>query len=480
MTYAPEPVAHARPQHRLTLGVSIVGAGASARAWNWPGTKWNRFAHWEYYKRSAEIARSGVLDAIFVSDHPALQRDAGRGPSHLFDPIVLFSAIAGAVLDIGFVLTASTSYNSPYNLARRLASLDTISGGRLIFNAVANFNPDIAANFGADGLPDREQRYRKADEFLQVVKELWLSWDAPEGLAPDGPLWDETTARAINHHGEFFDVRGPLNVPIGPQGHPVISQAGASPQGVDFAGKHAEIVYAALLSKEAAFQFKGQLESAARAHGRAPDSIRLFPGASVFVGDTHEEALRRHEVFSGVDSEEGLIASFLRQQRAASPGFPEHIDPDKPLRPEWFVPREGQQRPIGFTKALCDLVELEGSTIRQIIRRTGAAGGHRLVAGTPREVAGALIDWWAAGAVSGFNVHLPLLHEDLERFVRQVVPILQAEGVFPKEYDAPTIRGRFGLPDPRTALGAVPAPAADRGRLTTAAATSSPPSPERP
>ena len=322
MTYAPEPVAHARPQHRLTLGVSIVGAGASARAWNWPGTKWNRFAHWEYYKRSAEIARSGVLDAIFVSDHPALQRDAGRGPSHLFDPIVLFSAIAGAVLDIGFVLTASTSYNSPYNLARRLASLDTISGGRLIFNAVANFNPDIAANFGADGLPDREQRYRKADEFLQVVKELWLSWDAPEGLAPDGPLWDETTARAINHHGEFFDVRGPLNVPIGPQGHPVISQAGASPQGIDFAGKHAEIVYAALLSKEAAFQFKGQLESAARAHGRAPDSIRLFPGASVFVGDTHEEALRRHEVFSGVDSEEGLIASFLRQQRAATGSWP--------------------------------------------------------------------------------------------------------------------------------------------------------------
>jgi alkanesulfonate monooxygenase SsuD/methylene tetrahydromethanopterin reductase-like flavin-dependent oxidoreductase (luciferase family) len=118
---------------------------------------------------------------------------------------------------------------------------------------------------GVGGI-DREQRYRKADEFLQVVKKLWLSWDTPEGPAPDGPLWNETTARAINHHGECFEVRGPLNVPIGPQGHPVISQAGASPQGIDFAGKHAEIVYAALLSKEAAFQFKGQLESAAAAH----------------------------------------------------------------------------------------------------------------------------------------------------------------------------------------------------------------------
>jgi FMN-dependent oxidoreductase (nitrilotriacetate monooxygenase family) len=446
-----------RPQRRLTLGVSIVGSGASAKAWNWPGTKWNRFADWEHYKRSAEIARSGVLDAIFVSDHPALQRDAGRGPGHLFDPIVLFSAIAGAVPDIGFVLTASTSYNSPYNLARRLASLDAISGGRVIFNAVANFNPDIAANFSADGLLDREQRYRKADEFLQVVKELWLSWDAPEGPAPDGPLWDETSARAINHHGEFFDVRGPLNVPIGPQGYPVISQAGASPQGIDFAGKHAEIVYAALLSKEAALAFKGQLESAARSHGRDPGSIRLFPGANVFVGDTHEEALRRHEIFSGVGSEEGLMASFLRQQRAFNPAFPEHIDLDKPLDPEWFLPREDQQRPMGFTKALYDLVDLEGLTTRQIIRRAGGAGGHRLVVGTPREVADALIDWWAAGAVSGFNVHLPLLHEDLERFVRQVVPILQAEGVFPKEYDAPTIRGRFGLPDPRATLAEVQA-----------------------
>jgi alkanesulfonate monooxygenase SsuD/methylene tetrahydromethanopterin reductase-like flavin-dependent oxidoreductase (luciferase family) len=151
------------------------------------------------------------------------------------------------------------------------------------------------------------------------------------------------------------------------------------------------------------------------------------------------------------------MASFLRQQRAFNPAFPEHIDLDKPLDPEWFLPREDQQRPMGFTKALYDLVDLEGLSTRQIIRRAGGAGGHRLVVGTPREVADALIDWWAAGAVSGFNVHLPLLHEDLERFVRQVVPILQAEGVFPKEYDAPTIRGRFGLPDPRATLAEVQA-----------------------
>lgn len=433
-----------RPERRLTLAASIVGVGASENAWLWPGTEWDRFARWEHYRRAAEIARRGVLDAVFVSDHPAVQRDATRAPAHVFDPIVLFAAIAAAVPDIGFVLTASTSYNSPYNLARRLQSLDEISGGRVIFNAVANFNPDIAANFGAAGLADRASRYRKADEFVEVVKKLWLSWDLP--ASPQGPLWDDSAV--IDHHGEFFDVRGPLNVPTGPQGHPVISQAGASDQGVDFAGKHAEIAYAALLSKEAAFAYRARLDEAAQRHGRAPGSIRVFPGAHVFVGDTPDEARRRHEAFLGVRGEDGLIGRFLAEQRALNPEFPRHVDVDRPLRAAWFAPVEGQQRPIGFTRALQDLVALEEPTTRQIVRRAGGAGGHRLIVGTPKEVADALIDWWADGAVDGFNVHLPVLPGDLERFVDQVVPVLQAEGVYPRAYDSPTIRGRFGLPHP--------------------------------
>jgi FMN-dependent oxidoreductase (nitrilotriacetate monooxygenase family) len=446
------PAPPARPQGRLTLAASIVGTGTSALSAKWPGTKWNRFADWDYYRRSAEIARSGVLDAIFVSDHPALQRDGSRGAGHLFDPIVLFSAIAGAVPDIGFVLTASSSYNSPYNLARRIASLDTISGGRVILNIVSNFNPDIAANFGAAPLLPREDRYRKADEFLRVVKELWGSWDTLDGPEPEGPLWDDTTARTIDHHGEFFDVRGPLNVPADPRGHPVIAQAGASDYGIDFAAKHAEIVYAALLSKEAAFQFKAQLAERAVVHGRSADSIRLFPGANVILGDSEEDARRRHEVFNGAASEDELITNFLQQQRAFNPDFPEHVDRHKPLRPEWFLSREDQQRPIGFSKALYDLVALEGLSATEIVRRSGAAGGHRLIVGSAKQVADALIDWWSAGAVSGFNVHFPLLHEDLERFVRDVVPILQAEGVYPENYDqaGATIRDRFALPDPRT------------------------------
>lgn len=436
------------PKRRLTLGAAIHGTGSGALSWKWPGTKWNRFNDFDFYRRSAEIARRGVLDAVFVSDHPALSRDSSRAPVHVFDPTVLFAAIAGAVPDIGFVLTASSTYNSPYNLARRLASLDTISGGRVIWNAVANFNPDIAANFGAAGLPSREERYRRANEFVEVVKDLWLSWDTPVGEIPDGPLWDETTARTIDHHGEFFDVTGPLNVPIGPQGHPVIAQAGGSERGIDFAGRHAEIVYAAVLTKEEAYTYAAKLEARAVAHGRPADSIRLFPGLGVVLGDTREEALRRHVALSGADDEDNLIAEFVNRQRVNNPAFPERLDPDRPLKPEWFASHDDQKRPIGFSQAIHDLVAAEGITARQIVRRTGPAGGHRLLIGTPRDVADDILDWWSSGAVAGFNVHLPLLHDDLERFVDQVVPILQSEGAFPRQYDETTIRDRFGLPYP--------------------------------
>lgn len=434
---------------RLNLGVAIHGTGSSGLSWKWPGTQWNRFNDFGFYRRSAEIARRGVLDAVFVSDHPALSRDASRAPTHVFDPTVLFASIAGAVPDIGFVLTASSTYNSPYNLARRLATLDTISGGRVIWNAVANFNPDIAANFGSAPLPTRVERYRRADEFVDVVKKLWLSWDTPEGEAPQDRLWDDASARPINHHGEFFDVTGPLNVPIGPQGHPVISQAGGSPAGIDFAGKHAEIVYAAVLSKQEAFAYGARLDERAVAHGRPHDSIRLFPGLGVVLGDTREEAYRRHEALNGASGEDGLIAEFVKRNRVNNPAFPRSLDPDRPLDPAWFTPSQDQTRPVGFTQALADLLRSEELTARQIVRRTGPAGGHRQLIGTPREVADDILDWWSSGAVAGFNVHVPVLHDDLERFVDEVVPILQAEGAYPREYDGATIRDRFDLPYPQ-------------------------------
>jgi FMN-dependent oxidoreductase (nitrilotriacetate monooxygenase family) len=424
---------------RLYLSVGVNSTGYSGASWSWPDTCWNRFADFGHYLHVARLARTGVFDAVFVSDHTALQQDNTTRPLHTFDPLVLFSALAAAVPDIGFVLTASTSYNSPYNLARRLASLDAISGGRLAWNVVSSFNPDIAANFGSAPLPGRADRYRRADEFVDVVKKLWLSWDTPGEVRPDSPLWTDETARRIGHHGEFFEVAGPLNVPIGPQGHPVIAQAGASKSGIELAAKHAELVYASLLHKGDAARYGAEIRERAAAHGRDPGHIRLMPGLVPVVGATREEALRRHEALHSGAGEDALIADFLRRTGI-------RVDPDVPLDPTLFYWDESRLAPVGFIRSVADLVAAEQITVRQLVRRV--EGGHRLVVGTPREVADAILDWWADGSVDGFTVQPPVLPDDLARFIDDVIPLLQAEGAYPRQYGEPTLRGRFALPVP--------------------------------
>ncbi len=434
----------------LFLSASINGSGWAGPSWQAAGTRWDRWADPEHYFEAARIAHRGRLDAVFLSDHPALPPDGSRSPHHVFDPIVLFSAIAGAVPDIGFVLTASTTYNSPYNLARRLASLDTISRGRLIWNAVSTFSPLVAANFGDEPVAPRDERYRRAGEFLQLVKDLWLSWDGPvEDLADRGLLWDATTARPVEHHGEFYDTSGPLNVPIGPQGHPVVAHAGASEQGLDFAARHAEIIYAPVPGKQVAANRIASLRDRAEAHGRDRDALRLLPGLSVVLGDTTEEALRTHEANHGLASEEELLDHFVhRSGLGTKPEIPAGTSPDEPLRPEWFpiLTTDGTFQTVGHSKAIPEPLETEELTLRQLARRV--EGGHALMVGTPQDVAQEIIEWWEAGGVDGFNVQFPVTNRDLERFVDEVVPILQAEGVFPRAYDGGTIRDRLGLPVP--------------------------------
>jgi FMN-dependent oxidoreductase (nitrilotriacetate monooxygenase family) len=438
-------------RRRLHLAVGINSTGYIGSSWSWPGTRWNRFNDFQHYLGVTRLAHQGVLDAVFVSDHTALQADRTTRPLHSFDPIVLFSALAASVPDIGFVLTASSSYNSPYNLARRLASLDSISGGRLVWNVVSSFNPDIAANFGTDGLPPRQLRYRRADEFLEVVKKLWLSWDTPGEHPPEGGLWNEHTARRIDHHGEFFDVAGPLNVPIGPQGHPVIAQAGASEAGIDLAAKHADLVYASLLSKPAAHRYRAQLRAGAARHGRDPGSIRLLPGLVPVIGRSREEALRRHEALHAHPGEAQLIADFVRRAGLAG----RRLEPDTVLEPDWFSWTEDQLAPVGFIRTFADLAAHERVTLREAVRRY--EGGHRLVIGTPEQVAQDILDWWRDGTVDGFTLQPPVLPDDLERFVTLVVPLLRESGAFPVRYEEPTIRARFGLTLPRPAAQIAPA-----------------------
>ncbi|MET8649951.1 NtaA/DmoA family FMN-dependent monooxygenase [Nocardia aurea] len=430
------------PSRRLFLNVGVNSTGYHGNSWLAPDAAWDRFLSFDHYVEVARLAREGGFDAVFLSDHPALQRADTSRPLHSLDPIVLFTALAAQVPDIGFVVTASSSYNSPYNLARRLSSMDHISGGRVIWNVVSSFNPDIAANFGSAPLPGRAERYRRAEEFVSVVKQLWRSWDHEAVDTPSAlgdPLWSGDSARPIDHHGEFFDVRGPLNVPLGPQGHPLIAQAGASDAGIDLAGRHADLVYAALLGKHAAREFGAQLRERAAAHDRDPETVRVLPGLVPIVADSTDEALRRHELLNGHADELSLVRSFADRH-----GLP--FDPDGIVVPELFHSEENQQGPIGFTRSLHDLVSAEPLTLRQLVRRVD--GGHRLVLGTPAEVAEQILDWWRDDVVDGFTIQPPTLPHDLRTFVEQVVPLLRAEGAVTTDYPESTVRARFGLPDP--------------------------------
>ncbi len=303
----------------LNLNVGINSTGYLGGAW--PYRKGGRldFVDPEYYIRLSEIAHRGVFDAVFFSDHPALMTERTGRPFHSLDPLILLTSIAARVPDIGLVLTASSTYNSPYNFARRTQTLDIISDGRLIINIVSSFNPNVAANFGNAPLPPRKERYAKATEFIDVLKKLWDSWDlSREGPIGPDQLWDNKSAHTIDHNGEFFSIKGPLNVPRSRQDQPVIAQAGASEGGLDLAARHGEIIYCNVLNKDAGFAFGKKVRDRAVAIGRDPKEILIVPGVVPIVADSYEAALKRHELVSGTGSEDGLRPLHRRERHRRS------------------------------------------------------------------------------------------------------------------------------------------------------------------
>jgi FMN-dependent oxidoreductase (nitrilotriacetate monooxygenase family) len=430
-------------KRQLNLNVGLNTTGYVAKAWPYRTGNRQEITDPAYYRRLAEIAHRGRFDAVFFSDHPALVTDPDGRPFHTLDPLTLAAAITAQVPDIGFVATFSTTYNSPYDLARRAQTVDLISGGRLIINAVASFTEAVAANFGAARLPARPERYGRAAEFLDVAKKLWASWDPRrEGEIPPNRFWDASSARRIDHHGAHFDVQGPLNVPRGPQGHPVLAQAGASEWGIDLAARHGEIIYANILSHEAGHEFGRRVRDRAAALGRDPSGIRIIPGFVPIIAGTRAEALRKHELLSGAGSEDGLIARFIAENGLD----PHRFDPDAILDPEQFAPDPNRLLALGMTLGLVDLLRHEKLTARQVVRRT--EGHHRLVVGTPEDIADGLIEFWADGAVDGYTIQPPRAPDDIIEFVDKVIPILQDRGVFRREYEPGTVRDRYGLPYP--------------------------------
>ncbi|MDB5712961.1 MAG: Nitrilotriacetate monooxygenase component [Sphingomonadales bacterium] len=430
-------------KRRLNLNVGINPTGYLADGWKYRTGSVKDIANPDHYLRLARLAHKGLFDAVFVSDMPLLRVAPDSRPAQTIDPLILAMAVTAQVPDIGFVATVSSTFNSPFNFARRTQSIDIMSGGRLAINVVSNFVPEVAANFGSDPLPPRDVRYARAVEFLDVAKQLWSSWDRRlEKELPEDQFWDSSSAHPIDHDGEHFSVRGPLNVPRGPQGHPIIAQAGASEGGIDLAARHGEVLYANVLSRGAGQALGKKVRDRAAAYGRDPSSVRLMPGLVTIIGENRQEALRKHELFSGAGSEDGLLARFAQTHGIDAVGF----DPDAILNPERFVPDPNRIQALGFTLGLVNLLTDERLTARQVVRR--AEGNHRLLLGTAEEIADQIIDLWEDGTVDGYTLQPPRAPDDIAEFVDQVIPILQDRGVYPRAYAGGTLRDQYGLAYP--------------------------------
>jgi FMN-dependent oxidoreductase (nitrilotriacetate monooxygenase family) len=357
--------------------------------------------------------------------------------------VTLFAALAAVTQHIGFIATASTTYEEPYLLARKYASLDHISKGRAAWNVVTTISPDTARNFGTNAHPDATIRYERADEFIQVTQKLWDSWedDAFKYDKTSGQFFDASKLHEPLHSGKFFQVQGALNVPRPPQGYPVIVQAGQSEDGRELAAKYAEVIFTAQQDLSDAQAFYRDVKSRLAKYGRHADDLKIMPGVSVFVAKTEQEAQEKYQLLNSLihpDVGLGLLS-----------GLAGHIDLSQFDLDAPFP--ELKQSEINFTsrqQMMIDIAHKHQFSIRQLYEYVASARGHWTLIGTPEQVVDQLQEWFENEAADGFNVLPPSTPAGLIDFVELIVPELQRRGLFRTEYEGSTLRENLGLKRP--------------------------------
>ena len=434
---------------QLRLGAFMRPVSIHTGAWRYPGSYPDANFNFAHLKRFAQTLERARFDAFFMADHLAVLNmpvDALKR-SHTvtsFEPFTLLSALAGATEHIGLIATGSTTFDAPYHIARRFASLDHISGGRAGWNIVTTSNPDAALNFGLEEHMEHGERYARAREFYDVVTGLWDSFADGAFIrdAESGIYFDPDKLHLLNHKGKYFSVRGPLNIARPVQGWPVIVQAGASDAGRQLAAETAEVVFAAGSSLANARRFYADVKGRMEKFGRNPDHLKILPGALVVVGDSIQEAREKRARLDSLVHYANAIASLSIALGHDASGF----DPDGPLPevPDTNASKSGRERVI-------ELAKRENLTVRQLAQRLGGYGGHAFV-GTPATIADQMEEWLVTRGSDGFNVMFPFLPAGLEDFVDRVVPELQRRGLFRREYEGKTLRENLGLPRPESAF----------------------------
>ncbi len=426
----------------LHLNLFIFACGHHRAAWRHPDSCVERLGDIGYFEDLARTAERGKLDAVFFADGQSADNVAD-GPRWFLEPLTALAAMSRATERIGLISTVSSTFYTPFHAARLVASLDHISRGRVGWNVVTSMFDAEARNHGFDAMPDHAWRYARAEEFIQVVLDLWDSWG--EGaLLHDrkGAYADPAAIHPIHHKGEHFRVDGPLTVPHPPQGHPVLFQAGASDQGRDLAARRAEAIYAVAYDLPAAQEYYRDIKRRVRSAGRS-DPVPIMPGLVAYVGSTDQEArAKQRELDELLPS-----ADALRQLGMYVGQNCEQWELDAPVPA--LPPLDKFSGPKGRYATILRIIETEQPTVRQLLGRLAAGGGHCTMVGTPERIADEMERWLMNEGADGFNLMPPSLPGGIEDFVDHVIPVLQRRGLFRKDYEASTLRGHLGLALPR-------------------------------
>jgi FMN-dependent oxidoreductase (nitrilotriacetate monooxygenase family) len=432
-------------QRRMRLGLSMRYHGYHIAAWRRLDVPAAGTLDYRYFLRTAQAAERACFDLVFLADSVGVRaRDEPEGSQRRsawiaeLEPLTLMSALATHTSHIGLVATASTTYNEPFHVARKYASLDHISGGRAAWNVVTSWTDQEARNFNRETHLDYETRYERAAEFARVVTGLWDSWEDDAFIRDkaSGLFFDPTKLHVLNHQGKHFKVRGPLNSAATPQGRPIIVQAGAADQGREIATAYADVVYAMPFDLASAQEYYAGLKSRLAGHGRAADSLRVLPGFTPYVGRTEAEARDKYDQMRQlIHPKAGLALLYVYC------GDLSGYDVDGPV-PD---PRDDSGiRSIGHGQIR--MAQREGLTVRQLYERIAAGNAGRVLIGSAEQIADDMQEWFESGAADGFNICPSHLPGGLDDFATLVVPELQRRGLFRTEYEGTTLRENLGLP----------------------------------
>lgn len=433
---------------QLKLGLSLVSNGTHPAGWRLPEAQADAGMDFRLWKDLARAAESAKVHFMFLADGIAVRTAASddeqlsySGRIDQFEPLTLIGALSAVTERLGFIATASTTYNEPYHLARKFASLDFISGGRVGWNVVTSWSEAEAHNFGRDRHMEHTNRYDRAEEFVDVVRGLWDSWEDDAFLRDkeEGRYFDPAKMHVLNHRGEHLSVKGPLNLPRPPQGHPVIAQAGSSEPGQNLAARTADLIYTAKRDPEGALDFYRSVKGRFPKYGRSPGDALVMPGIMPVVGRTMEEAQAKYERVQHLIHPKVGLAMLARTFGDLS-----HCDLDGPL-PEDLPVLNGVK---SHRDGLIRMAREENLSIRQLYMRVTGAAGHLQLCGTPDYIADVMEKWFRMGACDGFNIMAPWFPDGLYEFLDQVVPVLRNRGLFRDNYEGMTLRENLGLPRP--------------------------------